>query len=166
MAAATEAFVFRGAALTYVINSRWLREQHLVAHNAAFEIAFLRQHSTPPSGAKAQHPVECTMQAAGLLYGCWNRSLADSQPERARHRAAEGAADELLVRTEAEPRPDRLCRRRRGSGTPACGRQMRPALEAKGRLAAYELQRNAIPAVADMQLRGLGLRPGRARPAG
>jgi DNA polymerase-1 len=33
---------------------------------------------------------------------------------------------------------------------------MRPALEAKGRLEPYALQRNAIPAVADMQLRGLG----------
>src|SRR4051794_33932097 len=69
-------FVFRGPALTYVMHTRWLRAQHLVAHNAGFELAFLRRHSTPPSGGRACHPVECTMQAAGLLYGCWNRSLA------------------------------------------------------------------------------------------
>ena len=36
---------------------------------------------------------------------------------------------------------------------------MRPALEEKGRFDAYRLQRNAIPAVADMQLRGLGFDP-------
>ena len=72
------AFVFRGAALRYVMDSTWLREQHLVAHNAAFEIAFLRHHSAPPEGVNAQYPVECTLQCAGLLYGCWHRSLAET----------------------------------------------------------------------------------------
>ena len=46
----------------------WLGQQHLVAHNAAFEIAFLRKHSAPPHGVKVQHPVECT--DAGK-WGCW-----------------------------------------------------------------------------------------------
>jgi hypothetical protein len=69
-------FVFRWTALSYLINGCWLREQHLVAHNAAFEISFLRHHSTPPRAMKGGCPVECTMQAAGLLYGTWRRSLA------------------------------------------------------------------------------------------
>ncbi len=149
------AFVFRGAALTYVVNSRWLCEQHLVAHNAGFEIAFLRQHSTPPSNVRARYSVECTLQLAGLLYGCWNRSLATaslntfgiappktlqtscwSAPQLSPGQVAYAAIDAVLAHD--------------------LWQAMRPVVEAKGRLAAYELQRGAVPAVADMQLRGLG----------
>ena len=43
----------------------------LVAHNAAFELAFL--------GKRGNHPrAQCTMQAAGLLLGVHRRSLADA----------------------------------------------------------------------------------------
>ena len=148
-------FVFRGPALTYLIHSRWLREQHLVAHNAAFEIAFLRRHSTPPSGIKARYMVECTMQAAGLLHGTRRRSLAAtcqnvlgieppktlqvscwSAPNLSRGQLAYAASDAVLAH--------RLWA------------AMRQALEEKDRFGAYQLQRNAIPAVVDMQLRGLG----------
>jgi ribonuclease D len=46
-------------------------DRPLVAHNAAFELAFLAKRGIYP---KAQ----CTMQAAGLLLGVRRRSLADA----------------------------------------------------------------------------------------
>ena len=47
----------------------WRRS--LVAHNAAFEMAFLAKRGIYPR-------VQCTMQAAGLLLGVHRRSLADA----------------------------------------------------------------------------------------
>jgi hypothetical protein len=149
------AFVFRGAALVHVMNSFWLRQQHLVAHNAGFEVVFLRQHSAPPSEVKARHPVECTMQAAGLLHGVWRRSLAAAsmrtlgvEPPKALQTSC-WSAPRLSPGQIAYAGADAVLARN-------LWQEMRPALEAKGRLAAYELQRAAVPAVADMQLRGLG----------
>ena len=150
-----KAFVFRGAALTHVLHSRWLREQQLVAHNAAFEIGFLRHHTTPPGGVKARHPVECTLQAAGLLFGCWNRSLAAScqnvlgiEPPKSLQVSC-WSAPRLSPGQVAYAAADAVLAHR-------LWLKMRPTLEAKGRFAAYELQRDSVLAVADMQLRGLG----------
>ena len=149
------AFVFVGEALQHVINSTWIRQQHLVAHNAAFEIAFLRQHSTPPRGVKATHPVECTMQASGLLGGVWSRSLAttslqflDVEPPKTLQTSC-WAAPRLSTGQLAYAAADAVLAH-------DLWLKMQPVLEQKGRLAAYALQRNAIPAVADLQLRGLG----------
>jgi len=151
-------FVFRGAALRYLTSSRWLREQHLVAHNAAFEIAFLRRHSAPPDGIKARHPVECTMQASGLLHGTWRRSLATTaqtvlgtEPPK-ELQASCWSAPNLSPGQLAYAAVDAVLAHRLWAA-------MRPTLEQKGRFDAYRLQRNAIPAVADMQLRGLGFDP-------
>jgi DNA polymerase I-like protein with 3'-5' exonuclease and polymerase domains len=151
-------FVFQGIALDLLINSTWLRERHLVAHNASFEITFLRRHSKPPPGIKAMRPVECTMQVAGLLLGVWNRSLATAstailgvEPPKALQTSC-WSAPRLSAGQLAYAASDAVL-------TWRLWRRMRPALEQKDRLAAYELQRAAIPAVADMRLRGLGFDP-------
>jgi DNA polymerase I-like protein with 3'-5' exonuclease and polymerase domains len=152
-------FIFRGLALSYLINSRWFREQHLVAHNAAFEVAFLRRHSTSAVDAKARYPVECTMQAVGLLHGPWRRSLATAcqdvlgiEPPKA-----------LQVSCWAAPNLSRGQVAYAASDAVEAYRlwqTLRPALAERGRrFEAYELQRDAIPAIADMQLRGLGFDP-------
>jgi DNA polymerase I-like protein with 3'-5' exonuclease and polymerase domains len=148
-------FVFRGLALDFLINGTWLREQHLVAHNAGFEISFLRRHSTPPQSIKAMHPVDCTMQAAGLLLGVYNRSLATAsaamfgiQPPKALQTSC-WSASRLTKGQLAYAASDAVL-------TWRLWRAIRPALEQNDRIAVYELQRAAIPAVADMRLRGLG----------
>ena len=46
-------------------------DRSLVAHNAAFELAFLAKRGIYPRA-------QCTMQAAGLLLGVHRRSLADA----------------------------------------------------------------------------------------
>jgi DNA polymerase I len=161
-------FVFVGEALRLMLQSRWLRRQHLIAHNANFELAFLRHYSHSASveveKPRAAHPVECTLQAGGLVHGTgratvsgWHgRSLADiawfelglevpkelqtscwGAPRLSAGQLAYASSDAILAH--------RLWPRLQG------------AMRAKGCLKAYELQRNAIPAVADMELRGLGI---------
>ena len=121
----------------------------LVAHNAAFELAFLAKRGIYPRA-------QCTMQAAGLLLGVHRRSLADAcsaylgvdvpkahqtsdwrAPTLTRGQLAYAAADAVLCH--------RLWKRT------ACD------LEARGRDRAYRLQRDCLAAAAAMELRGIAI---------
>jgi ribonuclease D len=123
-------------------------ERRLVAHNAAFELAFLARRGIRPRS-------QCTMQAAGLLLGV-RRSLAEacstylgvavskahqqydwSAPSLSRGQIAYAAADAVLC--------SRLWTK------VAC------ELKAKGCDRAYRLQRDCLPAAAAMELRGIAL---------
>jgi hypothetical protein len=65
------AYLFRFAALELVLHSHWLRRQHLVVHNATFEVAVIGHHTNYvlPAGRRQMGRVDCTMQLGGLLYG-------------------------------------------------------------------------------------------------
>ena len=149
------------------LNSRWLREHELVAHNATFEVVHLQQWATrhlelmfldKASSTRSRGRIHCTAQATGLLigtgYGGGGRSLDNaaahflkltppkalqtsdwSAPTLSRGQIAYAASDVVLVH--------RLWRTQQGE------------LQRTGRWDAYELQRRAIPAVADMERRGL-----------
>jgi DNA polymerase I-like protein with 3'-5' exonuclease and polymerase domains len=148
-------FVFRGDALGYLLRSRWLREQHLVAHSAEFELTFLRKHARPADGPIKRYSMECTRQAFGLLYG-FPRSLA--------------WAAEVIFGIETPKALQTSCwsATRLSNGqiayaaidavlTHRLWMRLDEQLEIAERRGAYELQARAIPAVADMQLRGLGI---------
>jgi hypothetical protein len=65
-------FIFRAAALQLVIDSHWLRRQHLVIHGATFEWKFLLHHCRdyrPPPHRRVRFRCECSLQATGLLTG-------------------------------------------------------------------------------------------------
>jgi DNA polymerase-1 len=152
-----ECFVFVGEALELMLGSNWLRQQHLVAHNAGFELKFLRHHAPQPaSSAKAQHhPVECTMQAAGLLHGVTRRSLKNAckatlglTPPKTLQKSCWGAK-RLSPGQIAYAATDAVLAHKLWS-------RVGPMLRRESLFAAYELQRDAIPAVAAMELRGLG----------
>jgi len=143
-------FVFWRAALATVLRSPLLRERQLVAHNAQFETSFLRQ-----VGVVTKHPIEDTMQVFGLLYGTRSRSLAT-------------ASDTVL---ELDP-PKELqtsdwSARRLSTGQTAYAAcdavealrlwdKMLPSLHALECSKSYILQRDALPAIGDMERRGLG----------
>jgi DNA polymerase I-like protein with 3'-5' exonuclease and polymerase domains len=153
-------FVFRGEALRLMLGSRWLRQQHLVAHNAGFEIAFLRHHTKPVEGVTTGYPIECTLQAAGLVIGVGmageKRSLASAaakvlglDPPKALQTSDWGA-----------PRLSRGQLAYAASDAVLAWRlwpKLKLAIDARGRSVAYQLQREVIPAIADMELRGLGI---------
>jgi DNA polymerase I-like protein with 3'-5' exonuclease and polymerase domains len=164
------AYVFRGEALHRVLHLRWLRRQHIVAHNATFECAFLLYHAgrKPPRYRRNGGRLDCTSQAMGLLrgvgYGGSGRrldkaaaaflglavpkdlQLSDwSAAELSEGQIGYAAADAILAWRLWPPMRAELKRQRREPS----GRQW-------SRWGAYELQRRAIPAVADMELRGLG----------
>ena len=154
------AFVFRGEGLQRVLRLRWLRRQRLVAHNASFETAFLLHHAgrKPP-----KHPrngrIDCTMQAMGLLRGVGlsgsgrgldktaaaflgleppkDLQLSDWSATRLSEGQLAYAASDAILAWKLWPK-------------------MAAELKDKKRWDAYELQRRTIPAVADMELRGLG----------
>ena len=77
-------FVFRHAARDLVLHSHWLRRQRLVAHNAGFELAFIRnrtQSYRPASARRSKFRLDCTMEATGLMLGVefgGGRSLANA----------------------------------------------------------------------------------------
>jgi DNA polymerase I-like protein with 3'-5' exonuclease and polymerase domains len=159
-AGGTTVFVLRGEARNLVLRSHWLRRQWLVAHNATFELAFLRHHTADyrrPAFRRPHFRIDCTMQLAGLVLGIGfggGRSLANAAKEyfgvevpkvlrmsewRA-SRLSQGqlsyaAADAVLTRRLFLPLVD--------------------AVQANHTGAAYEIQRAALPAVAAMELRGL-----------
>jgi DNA polymerase I-like protein with 3'-5' exonuclease and polymerase domains len=156
-------FSFRGEALQLVINSHWLRRQRLVAHNAGFELSFIRHHGRlyrPPTIPRHnRHRIHCTAQAAGLLigvgFGGEGRSLANA------------ARYFLHLEVPKVLQTSDWCARNLSEGQVAYASsdavlawRLWPILASElcrtGRERAYELQRAAIPAVADMQLRGLG----------
>jgi len=168
-------FLFRGEALQRVLGLRWLRRQHLVVHNAGFETKFLLHHAPrkpvtvralpgtssdkPPKHRCKTGRLECTMQAMGLLrgvgYGGGGRGLdkaakaflgLDVPKELQR---SDWSAAELSEGQIAYAGTDAILAWRLWP-------KMDAELTAKQRWAAYDLQRRAIPAVADMELRGLG----------
>jgi DNA polymerase-1 len=149
-------FVFRGEASKMLVASNWLRSQHLVVHNASFDVAFLRHYagSKPLASRRRRGRIECSMQATGLLLGVNNRSLADA------------ASAFLGVEVSKEVRPSDwgAVRLSRGQITYAAldavlVHRLWPLLDeqmtAKRRKGAYELQRGAVLPVADMELRGV-----------
>jgi hypothetical protein len=124
-------------------------DRSLVAHNAAFELAFLAKRGIYPRA-------QCTMQAAGLLLGVHRRSLAEAcsaylgvdvpkahqtsdwrAPTLTRGQLAYAAADAVLCH--------RLWKRT------ACD------LKARGRDRAYRMQRDCLAAAAAMELRGIAI---------
>jgi hypothetical protein len=156
------AFVIRGQALVRLLASHWFWRQHFIAHNATFELSFLEMlpYRLPPGRRSSGHPIECTMQATGLEIGAENsplggrslanaakvigkikvgKSFATSDWEAAQlspGQIAYAAADSVLAyKLWRELRPRLL--RVLGHGT--------------NRWTAYELQRDAAPAVAAMQ---------------
>ena len=156
------AYLIRGEALKIVIGSHWLRRQHLVIHNAGFETAFIQHHSQYRRSAfrRSLGRFECTQQAAGLLRG------VGFAGER---RKLEIAAKDFLgldVPKELQTSDWDAPVLSQGQIAYACTDAistwrlwplMKAELRAKGRGDAYELQRGAIPAVADTELRGLGI---------
>jgi DNA polymerase-1 len=157
------AYVLRGKALQLVLRSHWLRRQHLVAHNAGFECAFLQHHAQyrRPEGRRSfGRRLECTMQAAGLVHGVGyhgqSRSLETSAARMfgldvpKEMQTSDWSAPELSDGQVAYAAVDAILAWR-------MWQRLAPQLREKGRWAAYELQRRAIPAVADMELRGLGV---------
>jgi DNA polymerase I len=151
-------FVFRGTALSLILQSKWLRKQRLVAHNAGFEIKFLRHHTVPVEGVRMS-AVECSMQAAGLLVGTGfhgeARSLANASAKLLDHtppkllQTSDWGADRLSQGQLAYASSDAVLAWRLWNVA-------RPRLRALNRDVAYRLQRDVIPAVADIELKGLG----------
>jgi DNA polymerase-1 len=153
-------FVFRGEAMRMVAASRWLRRQRLVAHNAGFELGFLQRFPTKPPGISAGQ-LHCTMQATGLLIGVsfgGGRSLA---------KAAENF---LGINVPKDLQTSDWGASRLSPGQLAYAAVdaivawrlwpiLREQLRQKDRVAAYQLQRLAIPAVVAMEHRGLGFDP-------
>ncbi len=153
-------FIFRGAALDLVLHSHWLRRQRLVAHNAGFELSFIR-HSTltyrGPPARPSRFRLDCSLQATGLLLGVEHgggRSLATAAkaflgldvPKDLQ--TSDWAAPVLSPGQLAYAATDAIIAWRRWPG-------LVHRLCERGRWDAYELQRSAIPAVADMRLRGM-----------
>ena len=72
------AFVFRGTALGLMLRSRWLRQQHLVAHNAGFE---LKIFASPHRSDRGSEVAPRRMLHAGGRSAGWHRfSRRGAQP--------------------------------------------------------------------------------------
>lgn len=154
-------FVIRGAALDLVLGSHWLRRQRLVAHNAGFDVAFVRQHDRPAPARRTMGSTDCTMQATGLVlgvgdYGGGGRSLA-----RAAQALLGITLPKALVASDwaaARLSPGQVAY---AASDAIVTWRLWPILlermQAEGTLDAYQLQCSAIPAVAAMELRGLGI---------
>jgi len=160
------AFVVRGQALELLVASNWFWRQHFVVHNATFELSFLQmlQYCLPPGRRPMAPPIECTMQATGLEIGAENsplggRSLANAAKVFGKIKVGKSfatsdwEAEKLSPGQIAYAAADailayRLWRRLRP-------RLLRPLGHGMNRWRAYELQRDAAPAVAAMQNKGL-----------
>jgi hypothetical protein len=143
------AFVFAGIAKDRLLRAPWLRRQWLAAHNALFETLFLRH-----AGVALDRPIECSMQAAGLVYGpprslavVCKRVLGAAPPKAlgASSWATERFSDGQLAYAAAD-----------AVEAWAIGAELLPKIAHSRYRVAYALQRDAIPATAAMQLRGLG----------
>jgi DNA polymerase-1 len=148
-------FVFRGAAIDWVLGSSWFAEQTFVAHNATFEAGFL-QHR----GIRVN--IGCTLQAGGLAigvgFGGERRSLENVSfeilgiaPPKALQ-LSDWAAPELSLGQLAYAASDAVLAYRLWP-------KLRTILIEQQRAKAYRLQRDAIPAVAAMDRGGLGFDP-------
>jgi DNA polymerase-1 len=162
-AGGASAYVLRGEALRIVLRSHWLRRQHLVAHNAGFECAFLQHHAQyrrPEYRRSFHRRLDCTMQAAGLIHGVGYHGEGRSLETVAARvlgldvpkelQTSDWAAEELSPGQIAYAAVDAILAWQ-------MWRRLDLQLRHKRRWVAYELQRRAIPAVADMELRGLGI---------
>jgi DNA polymerase-1 len=156
------AYLFRGEALKIVIGSHWLRRQHLVLHNALFDTAFIQHHSQyrRPAFRRSLGRFECTQQAAGLLRGVGFAGERRKLEIAARDFLGFDVPKKLQVSDWDAPILSQ------GQIAYACTDAistwrlwplMKAELRARQRWDAYVLQRGAIPAVADMELRGLGV---------
>ena len=154
-------FVFRGDALQLVIHSHWIRHQHLVIHGATFEWKFLLHHCRdyrPPPHRRAHFRCECSLQAAGLLTGVGFGGETRRLDRAAKHflnidvpkelQTSDWGAVLLAPGQLAYASTDAVVARRLWP-------LLRDGLQQKKRWGAYELQRKAVPAVADMELRGI-----------
>jgi DNA polymerase-1 len=161
-AGGTHCFVFRGEALRLVRDSHWLRRQRLIIHNAVFELKFLGRECRdyrPPPHRRTLSNVECTAQAVGLTngvgFGGENRSLANAAKARLRGldvpkdlQVSDWGAARLSPGQLAYAACDSVVAHRLWPG-------LRKELCRKRRWSAYELQKRAAPATADMELRGI-----------
>jgi DNA polymerase-1 len=164
-------YVLRNEALQMVLRSNWFHRLHLVAHNATFEAAFLQHHCNGyhlPAGRK-QHfrfRLECTQQASGLLLGVGYGGEARKLDKVAKRVLKLDVPKELATSnwTAKELSPGQT--QYAASDAIIAWRlwsKAEPALHKSQRWDAYELQRRVIPAVADMELRGLGFDRARHR---
>jgi hypothetical protein len=161
-AGGAECFLFRHEALALVLHSNWLRRQTIIAHNASMECRFLRHHANQPQPAwrrGRRGKLHCTMQAAGLLHGVGYHGEGRSLEDTVKTRLGNTVPKDLQRSDWAAPilSPGQLCY---GCSDAIFAYRLWPGmseeLAATGRGSAYELQRGAVPAVADMELRGLG----------
>src|SRR6516225_1730684 len=152
-AGGSQCFVFRSEAIEVVLSSPWFRDQNFIAHNAAFESAFLQHRNVHVN-------IGCTLQAGGLVIGTGFGG---------EKRSLESVSTEILGCTP----PKALQLSDWGAPTLSFGQlcyacsdailcyRLWPKLRAKlvrhQRTTAYLMQRSAVPAVAEMELRGLGI---------
>jgi DNA polymerase I len=154
-------FIFCAAALQQVIDSHWLRRQHLVIHGATFEWKFLLHHCRnyrPPLHRRARFRCECSLQATGLLTGVGFGGETRRLDRAAKHflnidvpkelQTSDWGAVQLAPGQIAYAASDAILARRLWP-------LLKDGLHQKKRRDAYELQRRAVPAVADMELRGI-----------
>jgi DNA polymerase I-like protein with 3'-5' exonuclease and polymerase domains len=143
-------FVIRGHALSLVLRSTLLRERQLIAHNAQFETSFLHHLGVMP-----RQPIEDTMQAYGLLFGTRSRSLATASNEVLKLdppkqlQTSDWSAKRLSRGQVAYAASDSVLARR-------LWEKLLPNLHALECSKSYLLQRDALPAIAAMERRGLG----------
>jgi hypothetical protein len=158
------AFVIRGPALKLLLRSAWFRHQRFIAHNAVFETGFLDYFYSRPGRRPWNSTIECTMQMTGLEIGCrrsalGGRSLANAAKVIGKievgksFATSDWDAETLSPGQIAYAAADAVLAYK-------LWRHLRPKLQARlshgqSRWTAYELQRDAGPAVARMQNQGL-----------
>jgi DNA polymerase I len=158
------AFVIRGPALKLLLRSAWFRRQRFIAHNAVFETNFLDYFYSRPGRRPINWPIECSMQMVGLEIGCrrsayGGRSLANAAKVIGKitigksFATSNWDAEKLSPGQIAYAAADSVIAYK-------LWRHLRPILQkplghGQNRWTAYELQRDAGPAVARMQTRGL-----------
>ena len=146
MAVAPGPAVLDMARLPWAVTSP-LWERPLVAHNAEFELKHLAARGIEPVR------IECTMQAAGLMLGVHRRGLKDA----AFHYLDVELSKELQGSDWSAPQLSSPQIHYAGLDAVLTFRlasKVLPALHE--RRAAYVIQRDVLPAVARMELRGVG----------
>jgi DNA polymerase I-like protein with 3'-5' exonuclease and polymerase domains len=170
-AGGTHAFVFRGPALRRVLGLYWLRQQHLVVHNATFEAKFLAHHARRrlPRHRRNGARLECTAQAAGLLHGTGfggeTRRLDKVVPHyfdnlatlyKDEYRTSDWATPQLTQGQTVYAGADAVLPYRLWPRIEPQLDEIHVTVEGVWRHRdAYELQRQTIPAVAAIELAGL-----------